>query len=71
MFIGHATADLFQTRVGLTSGLAAEIALQRANLKIALKVGPDPLRCGHGPGKSGVVWDFVQEGSPTQRTAVG
>src|ERR1041385_1778166 len=76
MPIGHATTDLFQTltvikAAGPPSGLAAKIALQRANLEIALKVGLDPLRRGDGPRKSGVVGDFMQEGSPTQRLAVG
>src|SRR5215472_8672258 len=53
------------------SGLAAEIALQRAHLEITRKLGLDPLGRGNGPRKSGVVRNFMQEGGPAQRPAVG
>src|ERR1700675_3064203 len=53
------------------SGLAAEITLQRAHLEIAGKLGLDPLGRGNGSRKSGVVWNFMQEGGPAQRPAVG
>src|SRR5690349_19609496 len=49
----------------------AEVTLQRAHLEIVPKVGLDALRRGDGSGKSGVVWDFMQEGSTAQGTAIG
>src|SRR4029079_8254252 len=51
--------------------LAGEIALQRTHLEVAPEISFDSLRCGDGPRKSGVVWHFMQEGCPPQRTAIG
>src|SRR3984957_19081337 len=48
-----------------------KITLQRADLKIPAQIGADALRGRHGTRKSGVIWHFMQEGSPPQRAAVG
>src|SRR5262249_1267933 len=53
------------------SAPAAEVALQRAYLEVALQIGLDALRRGDGPRKSGVVRHFMQEGGVAQRPAIG
>src|SRR5262245_39145554 len=49
---------------------ASEITLQRANLEVSPEIGFYSLRRGDGSRKSGVVGDFMQEGSAPQRPAV-
>src|SRR6202023_135841 len=48
-----------------------KITLQRAALKVPAQIGADALRGRHGTRKSGVIWHFMQEGSASQRPAVG
>src|SRR6266404_8367702 len=48
-----------------------KITLQRADLKVPAQIGADALRGCHGSRKSGVIWHFMQEGSTSQRAAVG
>src|SRR6266849_2655237 len=55
-----------QLRAGPPSGVARKIALQRAHLEVSLQVGLNALRRRDGPGKSGVVRDFMQEGGTPQ-----
>src|SRR5258705_6400490 len=48
-----------------------KITLQGADLKVPAQIGADALRGCHGTRKSGVIWHFMQEGSTSQRAAVG
>src|ERR1700735_4503461 len=48
-----------------------KITLQRADLKVPAQIGADALCSRHGTRKSGVIWHFRQEGTTSQRAAVG
>src|SRR5665213_4506217 len=48
-----------------------KVTLQRADLKVPAQIGADALGSRHGTRKSGVIWHFMQEGSSSQRAAVG
>src|SRR6202140_5632303 len=56
---------------GHRSGFGRKITLQGADLKVPAQIGADALRGRHGTRKSGVIWHFMQEGSASQRPAVG
>src|SRR5258708_23047249 len=50
---------------------APEIALQRPDLEFASEKGFDSPRRRNGPRKSGVVWNFMQEGRAPQCAGIG
>jgi len=46
--------------------VVGKVTLQCPDLKVPAEIGADALGCRHGTRKSGVIWDFMQEGSAPQ-----